>query len=630
MKKLILTSLVLAAGLLFLSASETEAALQLTTPAPVATSPNREYQPAIVEDKLGRIVVFSPSFGNADPSNLENLRIFGSIYDQTTDSFGTPQQITNLTRVSTVTALNDSTGTLNLIITKHMGDFIGSGRYDLFWTKNSGSGWSDPVRLTTYNGFDQNPTLVEVGSGNLGLVWERWLFYDQNGNIVSRGDPNYAYTSADLYQMSYTKSTNTWSAPTPIEATPFYAETYPTLAQGPGGKLYLAYASNETEGWWSIMWRSYSGGSWLAPTILDRGLMASYLQQPSIINDMPGKYRLVYAHKTPSSDTNFSSEIRYRTYDAIEDIWSVPVSITDRSQFYADMPSALFDSNGTYWLAFRYYHDPSFFDSITSNTDIYWIKTIPNTPLGSNVLVDLDGGSSITFNQVTQAGNTIMDTSTTNPGDVPGVFKIGDYYYDINTNALYNGNLTITLHYDDTGMTPEEEASLSLLHWNSTTNVWENATTNLDTANNILTGVVSSLSWFAVASSPLSVNWLPPIADIADGGVYTFNDGTTLPIKFNIKNAAGNLLNDPRVQVRISGSGGEKIFYSGTSSDSVRYDSTTGQYIVNLQTKNYDWIIPGGTYTVAVIIPGSGEVNSEIGNISIVTLDGGKAQGKNN
>ena len=60
-----------------------------------------------------------------------------------------------------------------------------------------------------------------------------------------------------------------------------------------------------------------------------------------------------------------------------------------------------------------------------------------------------------------------------------------------------SGPLTLTFPYDDTGLTPEQEQALRLFHW--VDDAWVDVTTALDTEANLISGEVTSLSWFGIA-----------------------------------------------------------------------------------------------------------------------------------
>lgn len=122
-----------------------------------------------------------------------------------------------------------------------------------------------------------------------------------------------------------------------------------------------------------------------------------------------------------------------------------------------------------------------------------------NTQPGTNVNVNLGNGSAITFDNATTSGNTAMTTSQTGTPP-PNGFTItpaaNPTYYNITTTATYSGKIKICIHYDDTGLTPAQEAALKLnVHENSQ---WVDITTSLDVNANIICGEVTHLSEFAV------------------------------------------------------------------------------------------------------------------------------------
>ena len=120
-----------------------------------------------------------------------------------------------------------------------------------------------------------------------------------------------------------------------------------------------------------------------------------------------------------------------------------------------------------------------------------------NTPTGTNVSVTPDPAVSITFEQVTKAGNTEVTVSSANPGSEKTDFKFLGTFYDITTTANYSGQITVCLTYDDSGIPAGREKSLKIFHWSGTD--WVNVTSSLDTVNNIICAQVSSLPWFAAA-----------------------------------------------------------------------------------------------------------------------------------
>jgi len=147
----------------------------------------------------------------------------------------------------------------------------------------------------------------------------------------------------------------------------------------------------------------------------------------------------------------------------------------------------------------------------------------PNTPEGTDVSVDLGDGVTTTFGSVTTEGNTTLEVSSDPPAPDPSGFSLLGTYYDVTTTAVYDEQgLDVTLPYDDTGLTPGEEASISLLHYEN--GEWVDCTISRDTVANTVTGHVSSLSWLAVAV----VSNQPPT--VSAGAPYTVGEGGSVPV----------------------------------------------------------------------------------------------------
>ena len=115
---------------------------------------------------------------------------------------------------------------------------------------------------------------------------------------------------------------------------------------------------------------------------------------------------------------------------------------------------------------------------------------------GTNVSV-FDGitGTTLLFDNVTDAGNYAVTPYNTG-GRSPDGLRVLDIYYDITTDAIFIGYVTVSLHYDDLHLSGIEESNLRLFHYNGS--MWEDVTTGLNTVTNVITGRVSSLSPFMI------------------------------------------------------------------------------------------------------------------------------------
>ena len=172
------------------------------------------------------------------------------------------------------------------------------------------------------------------------------------------------------------------------------------------------------------------------------------------------------------------------------------------------------------------------------------ISTDDNTPAGQAVPVTPVDGVTIAFDNVATAGTTSVGIGL-EVCDVPPPstnFRLGQpaVYYDISTTATYTGGVSICLDYSNVKFTVEW--GLGLFHYED--GVWRNVTTSVDTTNNIVCGVATSLSPFAILGAPLPpvnvVGFAQPLAPLAAEGAplswpdKAFKFGRTLPLRLQL------------------------------------------------------------------------------------------------
>jgi len=158
-----------------------------------------------------------------------------------------------------------------------------------------------------------------------------------------------------------------------------------------------------------------------------------------------------------------------------------------------------------------------------------------NTPAGTNVAVTPvdettgDTPVSVTFVNVTVAGDTTLTTAETGP-TLPAGFVLGTppVYFDISTTAEFT-DVLICINYG--GMAFVDEDTLALLHYDDDTNNWQDATTSLDTTNDVICGTVTSLSIFVVAE--LEPDNPPTLTSDACGQTLTPALGDTVSFTVN-------------------------------------------------------------------------------------------------
>jgi len=127
-----------------------------------------------------------------------------------------------------------------------------------------------------------------------------------------------------------------------------------------------------------------------------------------------------------------------------------------------------------------------------------------DTPPGNRVQVaDRATGTTLTFDTVVGGGNTTVSMTPDGPL-APKELKLvpSDMVYEINTTAVFQDMIQIAIVYDDTELTEPQENALKLRCYEPATDEWLDITTRRDTANNIIYGNSSHLSFFAVSLTP--------------------------------------------------------------------------------------------------------------------------------
>jgi hypothetical protein len=129
-------------------------------------------------------------------------------------------------------------------------------------------------------------------------------------------------------------------------------------------------------------------------------------------------------------------------------------------------------------------------------SDSIILDTSVPTPSGANVTVTFPNGATITYDNIASSCATNLTVVTTPDHNLPSKFRfIREGYFDIASNCSYLGNITITIPYNPTDVQGGEN-NLKLLHWKN--NGWEDCTVSVNTANNTITGRVTSLSPFGM------------------------------------------------------------------------------------------------------------------------------------
>jgi len=142
------------------------------------------------------------------------------------------------------------------------------------------------------------------------------------------------------------------------------------------------------------------------------------------------------------------------------------------------------------------------------------------TPTGANVAITPTSSASVTFDAVTAGGETCIETITSFQYSNPIGYRFGQSHnmIDITTSALYSGNATVCMGYDQSRLRGSETL-LRLFHWNGT--AWNDITNDLDTAGNVICGFTNSLSPFAIGEEVATAIDLKSFSGSVENGKVT-------------------------------------------------------------------------------------------------------------
>jgi hypothetical protein len=248
---------------------------------------------------------------------------------------------------------------------------------------------------------------------------------------------------------------------------------------------------------------------------------------------------------------------------------------------------------GTYNWTAKFYGEGETTIDLENSTGI--IGTPVDTPTcesGQCDPVDLPNDISITFNNVSGGGETTVSVSPTAP--IPpdsGQFQVvpGGLYYDFTTNATYLCPCLITLPYNP-AVTPDPK----IYHLNTDTGIWEDVTISFSPDAQTVTGQVSSLSFFVVATTNLKVDWRLPL-QWPNGQESVFSRRILiLPIIFSLLDSNGQYVERTDVTVQVSNSNGQVV-----AEFPPRYILRDGKfYIAMLKVRQLN--LSAGKYTAKV------------------------------
>jgi len=214
---------------------------------------------------------------------------------------------------------------------------------------------------------------------------------------------------------------------------------------------------------------------------------------------------------------------------------------------------------GTYKLSLSIINTTT--QDVSDDTCTIRFRVASETPIGQGIQESFpDGMGSITFNNVTNTGYTnIVETDTA--GHETGNIQVQDRAYTIDTTATFSGNATITIHYDDSGLTSSQEKNLKMYKvvdtpwwkwWGDRIDI----TQSVDTTANVITGRTDSFSAFLLGyetgTIPLDnpINHGPnPVPDTGTAFFYSLPVGTSTAKLMVLSATSGRLLFETSIDV---------------------------------------------------------------------------------
>ena len=225
------------------------------------------------------------------------------------------------------------------------------------------------------------------------------------------------------------------------------------------------------------------------------------------------------------------------------------------------------------------------------------IRQIFNTGVGTDVEVPLDNGVTLVFDNVTEGGDTEVDTNSVGPV-LPSGFQMvpldPPMYYDISSSASFDGAVEICIAYDPSDVVGNE-SDLALVHYDGAE--WIDVTTSIDEVSNIICGTTTSLSPFAIAEPTSSVSVgdqdmpLPAVYDLAQNYPNPFNPSTSIEFSLQERSEVTVSVFDllgRRLITLLNGmkpAGIHRIEWDGT--DASGKAAATGIYFYRLQAGDF-------------------------------------------
>lgn len=409
--------------------------------------------------------------------------------------------------------------------------------YIYFAKLDTGLNVSTPIQISESGRptpYDNAPVPAVAPNGDIYIAWLDSDVTIPQGQVPGKirlrkstnGGSSFDGPGAPGSSATVASFTTVPKYPLGVGAGPYHQMSFPSIACDPtnNNNVYIVYAADPDgavgpDDGNVYFTRSNNGGAtWSTPLIVNDDMTTHGQFQPWIDVKPNGYIDVVWVdgrmgstvpdttldiYMATSTDGGQSFQANQRVSDN-----SFSVSLTPSGNVWiGEYPGLDVDSSTAYisWTGVQ-----------SGDPDI-WFDTMPNptnTHTGVATTVVVNTSLTATFANVANAGNTTATFVGLPVHAAPSglAFIAGGSYYgyfDLSTTAAYSGPIDIEFKYDPVKVGPDE-ANLKILHWTGTS--WEDCTTYVDTAGNVITGQVTSLSLFALALPAVTIDIISPTA----------------------------------------------------------------------------------------------------------------------
>ena len=462
----------------------------------------------------------------------------------------------------------DSSGNPHVAYTNIPAGTVGNKRYT-YYTRYNGASWETPIDITQSGTFHQYPAIGADSAGNVHVVWKSDLL--GQFEILHRMWNGSTFTS----QVSISGIVAAAQEP------------QPRIAIGNNNNAHVVWEERITDSSdFRIMYSKWTGSSWSSPFTVSQVAQQTVEGVPSVAVLRSSLDDVLVGWIDKTTDPR---KLGFRKFNASSQSWEISRA-NDIQQASPDFPVATMDKWDNVHVAWGE-------ASSTGKYETYYDAI----PLAAKI-IGTSGGTLTTFNGDTLtipsgaiSQDTIISAQVTPLSNAApeGSNTPNRQYVFEPTGQVFSSPATAVFTYMDAEFSGANEKNIGIYVWDSSTSQWVFKTGTLNKGSNTVTFTLDHFSIYSFFSVPDVINWTKPLSEDVNS---EFSIGRTIPIKFSL---VENGHNPDDISVQIANSSGTVVteFETNHGKDTVRYDSQTGEFITNLETKD----LPTGLYQVNVL-----------------------------